>query len=280
MPLSFFSQGKTMTFSKKYKRLKARSRTLPNGDSVALFNQSRAQDQAQDSSSVASVDAAMSKSQPSILVAVDTSGSGFQKMSSFRRSLKGTQSLDRTSSRRRRTVSGVPDVIMQEIEVFERGRRTTRSQPRNYSFDDLDSLRRDPADAAGLGENADDDVMMKQLMNDMDAKMEEKAEERRASKDVKLLKFLPCKRSRSLPRCLKLKEGRGGLTFEGGNSKDKPLNTASTAIVPQLAQSGQHGGSLLCFLLGSLHASLQHHQQQDQVLRHRHAEAPLEIPGL
>ncbi|KAL8566958.1 hypothetical protein ACOMHN_059758 [Nucella lapillus] len=227
-PTLYRRQGRGMTFNKKYKRLKARSRTLSNGDSVSLLHQSRSVENI----SVSSADSEMSRSQPSILVAVDTSGTGFHKMTSFRRSLKGTASLDRKT--RRRTVSGIPDQIMHEIETFERGKRTVRNMPRNYSFDDLDS-RTEPEG---------DDVMM-QYMDELDAKREERAEEEHASRDVKLFKFLPCRRSRSLPRCIKLKESRsqGGMTFEGDNPKDKPMTTATGGYTSSSLSIGSAGAA-------------------------------------
>ncbi|XP_076445158.1 uncharacterized protein LOC143283041 [Babylonia areolata] len=234
--LSLYSKrrGRAMTFNKKYKRLKPRSRTLPNGDSVALFHQSRTKGDDGDNVSVTSGDNGhLSRSQPSILVAVDTSGTGFHKMTSFRRSLRESASLDRKS--RRRTMSGVPDGIMQEIEVFERGRRTSRNMPRNYSFDDLDS-RKEP----------DREAVMMQYLDELDAKMEERAEEERAGRDAKLLKFLPCRRSRSLPRSVKLKESRSGqgvMTFEGDGPKDKPITTASSGFTSSSLSLGSAGGS-------------------------------------
>ena len=137
----------------------------------------------------------LSKSQPSIFVAIDTSGSGFQRMRSFRQSLHGTSSDE--YKKRRRTVSGVPDNILHEIAQFERKRRNTtlvgnRNQPRTYSFDDLD---------ADDGINRDE--ILAQFFDEIDAKFEERLEEEQMAKEPKILKFLPCRRSRSLPRCVK-----------------------------------------------------------------------------
>ncbi|KAK7494825.1 hypothetical protein BaRGS_00013952, partial [Batillaria attramentaria] len=233
-------KGQAMTFNKKYKRLKPRPRTIHSVESLASLQQEE-----DNASSTADATTSLSKSQPSILVAVDTSGVGFQRMSSFRQSLKGTVSLKGTASldrkKRRRTVSGVPENIMHEIEHFERGRKATRSTPRNYSFDDLDFRK-----------EAEREAVMLQYLDEMDAKMEERAEQERASREMKLLKFLPCRRSRSLPRCVKVgtSQCKGVMVFEQDEgskdegSKDKSITTATTSGYASSSLSlGSAGGS-------------------------------------
>lgn len=223
-------QGNAITFNKKYKRLTPRPKTVHSVSGLEVMQQGN-----EDSASVSSATGSLSKSQPSILVAVDTSGAGFHRMSSFRQSLKGTASLDR--KKRRRTVSGVPDNIMREIEVFERGKRNNRNTPRNYSFDDLDTRK--------LPEK--DEIMM-QYFDELDAKMEERAEQERASREPKLLKFLPCRRSRSLPRCIKVGAGqcRGVMVFEQdehSKDKDKSIATATSGYASSSLSLGSTGGS-------------------------------------
>ena len=55
----------------------------------------------------------LSKSQPSVTVAVNTSGAGFERMAQFRRSLTEEDKRSRRDRGRRRTVSGVSVNIMQ-----------------------------------------------------------------------------------------------------------------------------------------------------------------------
>ncbi|KAK7108095.1 serine-rich adhesin for platelets-like [Littorina saxatilis] len=229
--------GQAMSFNKKYKRLTPRPKTVHGEYSLDMVPQSQDENEAGNSSASKN----LSKSQPSILIAVDTTGAGFHRMSSFRQSLKGSQGLKGTASldrkRRRRTVSGVPDNIMREIEVFERGKRTVRNTPRNYSFDDLDAKR----------EREKDQIMM-QYFDEMDAKMEERAEQERASREPKLLKFLPCRRSRSLPRCVKVGAGqcRGVMVFEQderSKDKEKPITTSTSGYTSSSLSLGSLGGS-------------------------------------
>jgi hypothetical protein len=144
-------------------------------------------------------------------------------------------------------VSGVPDNIMYEIELFERGKRTVRSTPRNYSFDDLDTRR----DHSSEGQRVQEEMLM-QYVDELDAKMEEKAELVRASREPRLLKFLPCRRSRSLPRCVKIGERgagqlRGVMAFEEENAKVKDRSAITTAASgyrsSSLSLTGSTGGS-------------------------------------
>ncbi|RUS90842.1 hypothetical protein EGW08_001349, partial [Elysia chlorotica] len=167
---------------------------------------------------------ALSKSQPSVLVSVDTSGAGFERMASFRQSQRGLQdiggSVDR--KRRRRTVSGVPSNIMQEIEQFEQERRIDRSSHRKYSLDDLDPVDLDARDR-----------IMQQYLLDIDAAREEREEIAYAEqREGRLLKFLPCRRSRSLPRCVQpmaaaLDEGNTSSTRRSKRFSKSPLASLS-----------------------------------------------------
>jgi hypothetical protein len=45
---------------------------------------------------------------------------------------------------------------------------------------------------------------MAKYFDEVDAKMEERMEEEVLMKERKIMKFLPCKRSKSLPRCVRL----------------------------------------------------------------------------
>ena len=225
-------QGKAMTFNKKYKQLTPRPKTVHGIDSLDIIEQVGKESERTSSSTNDS----LSKSQPSIMVAVDTSGAGFYRMSSFRQSIKGTASLDR--KKRRRTVSGVPGQIMREIEVFEREKRDVRNTPRNYSFDDLDTHK-----------EPEKDDSMKQYFDEFDAKMEEKAEQVHASREKnKLLKFLPCRRTRSLPRCVKVgaEQCRGVMVFEQEENckdKDKSIATATSGYNSSSLSLGSAGSS-------------------------------------
>ncbi|CAL1543064.1 unnamed protein product [Lymnaea stagnalis] len=189
-----------LAHKKSYKTLKIRERRRKTIQSIdEIFQESSPGD-------LRSSKSDMSKSQPSILVPVDTSGAGFERMASFRQSLREEDDLGdkERRKRRRRTVSGVPENIMQELEQFERGRRIDRDRPRMYSLDDLDQKALD----------AKDEVMQQYLM-EIDAAIAEREEEEFAEqREAKLLKFLPCRRSRSLPRCVKLISGsrKDGLT--------------------------------------------------------------------
>nr|KAG5705034.1 hypothetical protein BaRGS_018764 [Batillaria attramentaria] len=83
---------------------------------------------------------------------------------------------------------------------------------------------------------------MLQYLDEMDAKMEERAEQERASREMKLLKFLPCRRSRSLPRCVKVgtSQCKGVMVFE----QDKSITTATTSGYASSSLSlGSAGGS-------------------------------------
>lgn len=203
-----------MTFNKKYKQLTPKPKTAQGTDGVSIDNSLELENKETEGSNLSH----LSKSQPSILVAVDTSGINFQRMSSLRQSQKGTMSLDR--KKRRRTVSGIPGNIMQEIEQFEKDKKTLRNTPRPYSFDDID-----------VDYEPKSDEIMKQYLDELDAKIEERVGQERASRESKLLKFLPCRRSRSLPRCVKIgssqDQTQGQLLFE----QDEPLKDKDRSMI-------------------------------------------------
>ncbi|XP_067675527.1 serine-rich adhesin for platelets-like isoform X2 [Haliotis asinina] len=156
--------------------------------------------------------------EPSV-VQIDTSGAGFQRMSSFRDSLRDS---DAKKKKRRRTVSGVPENLLYEISEFERKKRNTfdsapRDRPRAYSFDDLDAKT-----------ETERDEILAQYFDEIDAKYEEMLEEETAQKEPKILKFLPCRRSRSLPRCVKMSH-RSIERFQQGSSAGSYASTLSLA---------------------------------------------------
>ncbi|XP_046365436.2 serine-rich adhesin for platelets-like [Haliotis rufescens] len=156
--------------------------------------------------------------EPSV-VQIDTSGVGFQRMSSFRDSLRES---DAKKKKRRRTVSGVPENLLYEISEFERKKRNTfdsapRDRPRAYSFDDLDAKTK-----------TERDEILAQYFDEIDAKYEEMLEEETAQKEPKILKFLPCRRSRSLPRCVKMSH-RSIERFQQGSSTGSYASTLSLA---------------------------------------------------
>ncbi|KAL8599264.1 hypothetical protein ACOMHN_007979 [Nucella lapillus] len=223
-------QGQAMVFSKQYKRLTPRPRTVHGTEHLDLHEHPEEREEGDPGPGrpPATGDPALSRSQPSIMVAVDTSGTGFYRMSSFRQSLKGTASLDR--KRRRRTVSGVPGRIMHEIQAFERGKRNARTTPRDYRFDDGDRARA-----------AEKDESMARYLEEMDARMEEKAQQRRAtSLELKLLRYLPCRRERSLPRCAKTggEGNRRVMVFEQEEPRKDQRPCISRAV------GGSHSSSL------------------------------------
>ena len=140
----------------------------------------------------------LSQSQPSILVSIDTSGAGFERMCLFRRSLRELEN-GTLSSRctRRRSISGLPESIMQEIREFESRKRSSdkvrpRRQPRTYSFNDI-------------GPQEGRDETFAKYFDEIDGRMEEKTEWENLTKQSFFSKFISCNRSRSLPRCMKSK---------------------------------------------------------------------------
>lgn len=207
------------SFEKKYKQLKARPKTIHSTSYILEENENDKKDEE------------IFHSQPSILVAIDTSGANFERMSLYRRSLKDSDPDDvesRKKKKRRRTVSGVPD-ILNEIKKFEDKQRIITGghrQPRAYSCDDLEVR---------------DEGMLKYL-DEIDSKIEERMEEERAMKTPKLMKLFPCRRTKSLPRCAKLsglgkyseKRPVSSISSGYGNSS---LNSSSTSLGSRLSRS-------------------------------------------
>ena len=159
----------------------------------------------------------LTTTEPPVLVSIDTSGTNFERMQSLRLSGRRNQSAEEQEKKkkRRRTVSGVPDRITYEIEQFERKRKAgdggPRQTPRSYSFDDLD------ADDQNI---VRDEGIVKYL-NEIEGKMEERYEEEKA---LKLMKYFPCRRSRSLPRCVKLASVSRSMSSERKSQRERDLN--------------------------------------------------------
>lgn len=87
----------------------------------------------------------------------------------------------------------------QEIEQFEKDKFILRNGPRKYSLDDLDQKDLDARDE-----------IMQQYLLEIDSAIAEREEQEYADqRETKLLRLIPCRRSRSLPRCLKLITSRG-----------------------------------------------------------------------
>lgn len=157
-------------------------------------------------------------------------------MSLYRRSLKDSDPGDtesRKKKKRRRTVSGVPENIMNEIKQFENKQQSVignRQEPRAYSFDDLE-----------VKDIVRDEGIMKYL-DEIDSKIEERMEEEKALKTPKLMKFFPCRRTKSLPRCAKLSglnkysEKRPVSTISSSYGYNS-LNSSSTSLGSRLSRT-------------------------------------------
>ncbi|ESO92267.1 hypothetical protein LOTGIDRAFT_162919 [Lottia gigantea] len=177
--LSLNRKMPVVSFKKEYKKLKLRDR--PKTIAVDNFN---LDDQEQNE------EGELTPTKTPSTVVIDTSGSTFHRMCSFRESLKFEK-----GRKRRRTVSGATDHILQEIHTFEKEKRVPgRIQPRSYSFDDLDTE-----------DEPKRDEIMAQYFDEIDAKYEELLEQENLNKEPRYMKFLPCRRTRSLPRCIKPK---------------------------------------------------------------------------
>lgn len=139
----------------------------------------------------------LSSSLPPTTIPIDTSGTGFMRMQFLRESMRKIEKEDANKKKkRRRTVSGVPENIMQELEQFERKHRRNKSltdQTKLYSYDDLDTSI-----------NTERDETMAKYLDEIDAKMQERNEDEHYLKEPKIMKLFPCRRSKSLPRCVKL----------------------------------------------------------------------------
>ncbi|GFS05720.1 hypothetical protein ElyMa_004688300 [Elysia marginata] len=209
----------------KPRKFRERPKTIHSIDQAVLEEAQALADGHKEKASDGPLGGSLSKSQPSVLVSVDTSGAGFERMASFRQSQRGLQNIGGTLDRkkRRRTVSGVPSNIMQEIEQFEQERRIDRGSHRKYSLDDLDPIDLDARDK-----------IMQQYLLDIDAAREEREEIAYAEqREGRLLKFLPCRRSRSLPRCVQMM----ATPLEEGNSSTRRSKRFSKSPLASLGLS-------------------------------------------
>ncbi|XP_033740102.1 uncharacterized protein LOC117327287 isoform X2 [Pecten maximus] len=187
------------TFEKRYKKLQQRPKTIHVTDEQYFTKEEMARE-------AEAMSESLSQSTSASLISIDTSGHSFERMESLRGSQRSIASKGKEAKRkkRRRTVSGVSDNIMQEIEAFERKKKNgSREQPRDYSFDDIDMD----------GNTIHRDEEMAKYLDEIDAKMEERKEIEHAFRKPKILRLLPCRRSRSLPRCLKLHSMKA-LTYD------------------------------------------------------------------
>lgn len=206
------------SFEKKYKVLKIRERpkTIHGWDDFTLDDCKNEITEERNNKVEC-----LTSPEPPVVVSIDTSGSNFERMQLMRISRRRYQSKEEREKkkRRRRTVSGVENIIS-EIEKFDKKKKTvvggSRQTPRSYSFDDLD---------------AEDDVerdegIMKYL-NEIDGKMEERIGEEKAQK---LMKFFPCRRSRSLPRCMKLASVTRSLSADRRSQKEFDTSYGSSTL--------------------------------------------------
>ena len=203
------------SFEKKYKQLRIRERpkTIHGIENFMLDDSKNELKEERNQTSQC-----LTTTEPPVIVSIDTSGTNFERMQSLRLSGRRNQSQEEREKKkkRRRTVSGVPDHLMHEIEQFERKQKGNgggnRKNPRSYSFDDLD---------------AEDDSVVRdegivKYLDEIDGKMEEKYEEEKA---LKIMKYFPCRRARSLPRCVKLGSVNRSLSAERKTQKERDLNT-------------------------------------------------------
>ncbi|CAG2242918.1 unnamed protein product [Mytilus edulis] len=175
------------TFEKKYKKLKTRPKTITSLDE--LYTEEEKKDQEKEKPYD------VPRFPPSEKVSINTSGHSFEKMESFRQALLHIEREDAKKKKKRKSISGVPEDIMKEIEKFERKRKSTSGHDvKDYLFDDLDVA----VDQVERDEN------MAKYFDEIDAKIEDRIEEEVLMKERKIMKFLPCKRSKSLPRCVRL----------------------------------------------------------------------------
>lgn len=214
------------SFEKKYKTLKIRERpkTIHGWDDFTLEDCKNEIEEEKNRKQEC-----LTSPEPPVLVSIDTSGSNFERMQSMRSSGRRYESKEEREKkkRRRRTVSGVEN-ILSEIEKFDRRQKSNeggpRNTPRSYSFDDLD---------------AEDDVerdegIMKYL-DEIDGKIEERIGEEKAQK---IMKYFPCRRSRSLPRCMKLSSVTRSFSADRKSQKDfNATYGSSTLSIASLASN-------------------------------------------
>lgn len=218
------------SFEKKYKQLRIRERpkTIHGAENFMLDDSKNELMEERNQN-----EQCLTTTEPPVLVSIDTSGTNFERMQSLRLSGRRNQNPEEREKKkkRRRTVSGVPDHLMFEIEQFERKQKSSgggsRQTPRSYSFDDLDAEE----------DNTVRDEGIVKYLDEIDGKMEERYEEEKA---LKIMKFFPCRRSRSLPRCVKLSSVNRSLSAERKSQRERDLNTtygSSSLSVASLASS-------------------------------------------
>ncbi|GAB1607606.1 uncharacterized protein LOC115219682 [Argonauta hians] len=177
-------QNPPVQFQKTYKTLKVpqRSQLANSFDHLNMMEDADTDDMSD-----------LSKSQPSILVSIDTSGASFERMCSYRRSLRDSVSEKSLTCTRRRSISGLPESIMNEIKNFEARKRNScrfssvpRRYPRTYSFNDLDPV------------HSKDEAFAK-YFEEIEGKLDERNEWDNIMKQSFLSKIISCSRSHSVP---------------------------------------------------------------------------------
>ncbi|KAL4233220.1 NHS-like 1b [Mactra antiquata] len=212
------------SFEKKYKTLKIRERpkTIHGLEDFKL-------EDCKTKSSEEKKTECLTSPEPPVVVTIDTSGSNFERMQSMRSSGRRYQSKAERDKKkkRRRTVSGVEN-IMSEIEKFDRRQKINeggpRQTPRSYSFDDLDAE-----------DNIERDEGIMKYLDELEGKMEERFEEEKAQK---IMKYFPCRRSRSLPRCMKI--SGVARSMSGDRKSQRDFNStygSSTLSIASLASN-------------------------------------------
>ncbi|WAR08844.1 hypothetical protein MAR_018802, partial [Mya arenaria] len=204
------------SFDKKYKQPRVRPKTIHGMDDFKIEDIEHDMKEKNKSA-----ECLLTPSTPEI-VSIDTSGTNFERMQSFRNSgRRPQQSKEEKEKRkkRRRTVSGVQN-IMSEIEKFDRRKKHTEGQdrttPRSYSFDDLDTE-----------DDIERDEAMLKYLDEVEGKFEERIGEEKAQK---LSKFFPCRRSKSLPRCIKLSSVTRSLSADRKSVKDFNSTYGSSSL--------------------------------------------------
>ncbi|XP_061176877.1 uncharacterized protein LOC133185590 [Saccostrea echinata] len=207
------------TFEKKYKKLKLKERRKTihiTGELFPAEKKDQAKEEKEEENKPCDI-----VIPPSEVIKIDTSGTGFHRMQSFRKVLAKIEYEDVKKKKRRRTVSGVSESILQEIEKFEQKRVSTsgRDHVRDYNFEDLDVLEIE----------VPRDEEMAKYLDEIDAKIEERKEDERLFKEPKIMKFFPCRRSKSLPRCAKLNSAKALIErksqIAGLNESELSLNS-------------------------------------------------------
>ncbi|KAL3881290.1 hypothetical protein ACJMK2_027745, partial [Sinanodonta woodiana] len=207
------------SFEKKYKQLKLRER--PKTICVDKFVLDDLKNEEAEKNKQ-NGEKSLTSSEPPVTVAIDTSGTTFERLQLLRTSGRENKEEKEKRKKRRRTVSGIPNVLT-EIDEFERKRKAIekrREQPRSYSFDDLD---------AEDGDVERDETVVKYL-NEIEGKREDRREEDLTMKEPKLMRFFTCGRSRSLPRCMKLSSVTRSMSAERKSQKDANTSYGSSSL--------------------------------------------------